>query len=345
VGGKVGRKKSLRDLANRRVVVLSAIAKEKLMRSRIWMTVVAAVLVCLALPALSQQQPGGKGQPGGPGGQGGGRGGFGGGGFGGGGFGGGAGLLGLLRVPEVQKELELVDEQMTAIAKLQEEARAAFGGGRGGQGGNTPGGQKGRTKGNNNGASLQTAPAEWFFVQQAQPGQNQQGQKGRGGFQITDEQRAEFQKQRAEQKAKLAEILLPHQMKRLTEIYIQQLGTRALDEEDIAKELNVTEAQKSQIAKIREDGSAARRELFAGGGGQSDAEREANRTKMEQMRKADDEKILGLLTADQKTKLEDLKGKPFAMPEAPPGGRGGPGGQKGGPGGQKGAPGGTRPKN
>src|SRR5262249_53851637 len=154
---------------------------------------------------------GGKGGPGR-----GGPGGFGG--FGGGGFGG-TSLLGLLRIPEVQKELELVDEQMTAIQKLQDEARAAFGGGRGGPGGD---GTKGRTKGKGNGASIQNPPAEWFFVQQAQPGQGQGqgGRRGGGGFgQLTDEQRAEFQKQRAEQKAKLAEILLPHQMKRLTEIY------------------------------------------------------------------------------------------------------------------------------
>src|SRR6185436_3931099 len=109
------------------------------------------------------------------------------GGFGGGGFGGGnASLLGLLRIPEVQKELELVDEQMTAITKLQEEARAAFGGGKGGPPGGD--GQKGRTKGKGGtGASLQNIPAEWFFVQQNQQGQGQQGQKGRGGFQLTDE--------------------------------------------------------------------------------------------------------------------------------------------------------------
>ena len=47
---------------------------------------------------------------------------------------------------------------------------------------------------------------------------------------------------------------------------------------------------------------------------------------MTEMRKATDEKILAVLTADPKTKFEELKGKPFELPEGALRGPGGPGG-------------------
>src|SRR5262245_13609017 len=227
-------------------------AKEHAMRSRVVMaTVVATALACLAATLHAQDQGqkgqrGQRGQGGQPGGRGtGGFGGFGGG-FGGfGGFGGrgGTSRLQLLNVEAVQKELELVDEQLTAIQKVRDELRPMGFGGRGGApGGDAGGRRRGGNGGNNpppNGASLQSA--DLYFVQAQQPpGQGGQGGQGRrgggqggaggfGNFQLTDEQRAEFEKQRLErlkqEKDKLAEILLPHQMKRLNEIYIQQLGT------------------------------------------------------------------------------------------------------------------------
>jgi hypothetical protein len=299
------------------------------MRFRLVVTLMVSALACIVFPALAQQ-PGGKGRGGPPGGFSGGM---------GGGFG--TSRLFLLRVPEVQKELELVDEQLTAIQKLQEE----LGGGRGR--GGTPGndGKRGREPGNagddgkkSNSGALRSVPADWYFVQAQEQNQPQgQGRRGFGGQPPTDEERAQFEQQRLErahqEKAKLAEILLPHQMKRLTEIYIQQAGAAALDDEDIAKELNITADQKAQMAKVRDENRQTlgpqMRDLFQPGGDQ-----EAARAKMAELRKAGDDKVFAVLNAAQKAKFEEMKGKPFDLPEgalrAAFGGRGGPpGGQRG----------------
>lgn len=301
-------------------------------------------LVGLMSAGAVAQQPGqrGDGQRG--------RGAPGGGGFFFGGGGGGMSRLMLLGISEVQKELELADEQVKEIQKMQEELRARFRppGGPGG-----PGGDGRRGRGNNErregepGGADRTSrpiPADWYFVQaQQQPDQG----RGRGGFgQLTDEQRAEFEKRRLEQareeKAKLADILLPHQVERLTQIFVQVAGVEALRDEDIAKELEMSDAQSAKVAEVRRANQEAMgeqmRELFGGGGG----DRDAARAKMEEIRKANDAKVLAVLSPQQQKKFEEMKGKPFKMPEGAGrggfGGRGGPGGP-GGRGGPAGTPG------
>jgi hypothetical protein len=292
----------------------------------------AIALLGVAVTVLAQQ-PGQRG-PGGPGGPGG-RGGFGG--FGG--FGGMTSKMGLLRIPEVRKELELADEQVAELDKFSEEMRAKYPfPGRGGPGAPGGGGDRGRRGGNNPNTEASNAPpADWYFVQaQEQPGQ---GRGGRGGFQMTDEQRAQFEKQQAErareERAKLADVLLPNQLKRLNEIYVQQAGANALFDEEIAKELGINDAQKSKLTATRtanqESMGAQMREIFQGGG-----DRDASRAKIDEIRKANDAKLLAVLTPDQQTKFEQMKGKPFTMPEnagrgGPPGGFGGRrGGNRGG---------------
>lgn len=295
------------------------------MRFKHLLTGVAVALISLGALAVAQQPgqrggpPGGRGFPG----------------FGGfGGFGGGfASRLGLLSIPEVRRELELADEQVEALEKIREEIRTrfpmpGFPGGRGP--GGPPDGQRGRRGGRNNEA-LRNVPTDWFFVQAQE---QQPGGRGRGGFgQLTEEQRAEFERQRRErakfEREKLAEILLPHQLKRLTEIYIQVAGVAALQDDDIAAELGITEAQKSKMAEvqasIREEMGAQMRELFQGGG-----EREAIQAKMQELRRNAEAKVLAVLTPEQQKKFEEMKGKPFNMPEGF--GRGGFG--PGGPGGR-----------
>jgi hypothetical protein len=311
-------------------------AKEFTMRFKFFSSLAIVAGLCFAAVAMAQQpaqpgQPGGRGRGGPPGG-----GGFGM--FGGGGGGFGTSRLRLLQVDEIRKELELADEQVAAIKELDEELRAKYptiGGRGGGPGGGAPGRRGGN---NNNEGALRTVPAQWYFVtQEQQPAQPGQGRGGRGGPQMTPEQIAEMEKQRAERdkeaNAKLADILLPHQVKRLNEIYIQQAGTAALLDDDVSKLLNVSAAQKTKITEVRQQSQesfgAAMREMFQGVG-----DRDANRAKMEELRKSNDAKVLAVLSADQQKKFEELKGKPFAMPEG--GGRGGPGAGRGAPGGTRG---------
>jgi Spy/CpxP family protein refolding chaperone len=246
--------------------------------------------------------------------------------------------LALLRIDAVKKELELLDDQVAAIQKLEEEMRASRpqrgqgNRGQGNRGQRNRGGAGGapRRPAAQDGTSLQFAPGQ-YFVQQ--PGQRQ------GRPELTEEQRArieEFRKQAAERQKKenekLAEILLPHQMKRLNEIYIQQLGIAALQNEEIAGKLKITDDQKKKMEEVttanRQEMGAQMRELFQGGGDQI-------REKITAMRKKADEKVLAVLTGAQKKEFEDMKGKPFEMPQGAlrgPG-RGGPGGGNRRPGG------------
>ena len=93
----------------------------------------------------------------------------------------------------------------------------------------------------------------------------------------------------------------------------------------MAKQLGISDAQKAEITKVRDANWQAMgtqgREAFAG---LDDAARAA---KFAEMRKSNEDKVLALLTAAQRTKFEELKGKPFAMPEGA--GRGGFGGRGG----------------
>jgi hypothetical protein len=293
----------------------------------------AVCLLGLATAVIAQQPGQGQGQQGR---RGGGGGPPGGGMFGGGMFGGGfISRMFLARNDAVRKELELADEQVAEIDKVNEELRAKYPsmfGGRGGGGppGGGPGGRRGGGTNNNNneGASL-AVPTPWYFVVAQDP---QQGQ-GRGrGPQFTPEQMAEMEKARLErtreENAKLAEILLPNQLKRLNEIYVQQAGVAALQDEDIAKQLTISDAQKAQLTKIRDEFSAKRREMFQpGGGGGGDFE--AARAKIIEMNKVQDEQLLAVLNPQQKAKFEEMKGKPFTMPEGGFGRGGGPGGNRG----------------
>lgn len=244
---------------------------------------IAKLLIMLALvtavagaEVAKAQQPQGGPRQGGPGGFGGFGGGFGG--FGRGGFGGG-GLLGLARIEAVQKEIEALDEQVADINKLVEEQRAQ------------------------------------------RPGQ---GDRPQVNFQeLSEEERnkliAEFreraEKQAAETNAKLEEILLPNQIKRLKEIALQQQGTQALNSPEVAEQLKITDEQKEKLAAANRENQEAMQKAFAdlrGGGGQPDFA--AMGEKMRELRKAADDKLLAVLTDEQKAEFEKLKGEPFEIP-------------------------------
>jgi hypothetical protein len=282
--------------------------------------VALALVLCVAVAA--EAQPGGRGQRG--------QGGFGQGGFGGqfGGGGGGGSLIGLLGNEAVQKELGLTEDQITAVRELQRELRPQRGPGAGGPRGEGRGegrprgeGGEGRRprgpRGSDNEARL-GAPTD-FFVQQPQPGQRRQ---------LSEEERAQLREE-AEARAKkeqeeLAKILKPEQLKRLKEIYIQQAGTQALNTPWVAEELGITADQRERMATARREAAESLREAFQGGG-----DREGARERLAELRRGSEEKLLAVLSADQKRKFEEMKGEPFEMPrpERRPGGPGGAGGR------------------
>lgn len=211
-----------------------------------------------------------------------------------GGFGMGNNLLNLARIEAVQKEIEVVPDQKTKIDKLSEEMR----------------------------------------------GQRQQGE--RPNFrEMSEQEREKFIAQMRERaakeakaaNAKLGEILLPHQMKRLKEIALQQRGTSALTDPEVAEELKLTDAQKKKLDEVNQKNMETMRtkmrELFQGGN------RDGIREKMQEMRKEAEAKVLAVLTADQKKQFDEMKGEPFEMPQRTftrGGRRGGGRGQGGGQG-------------
>ena len=258
--------------------------------------VVAVMFVMAALvSSTAWAQPGGRGGRGG---------------FGFGGFGGTPNLMDLAGIEAVQKEIEALDDQVAAIKKAGEEARAARDAQRG-QGGQRPDFQ------NMSDAEREKAMAEM---------------------------RARREKETEAANAKLGQILLPHQIARLEQISLQQrmrmLGMGVLADPKIAAKLSLTDEQKKKVEAQTEAVGARMRELFQGGN------RDGMREKMEQMRKESDEKYSAMLTADQKAQFEKLKGAEFKMPEGAFGfGRGGQGGGRGGQGGQGGQGRPQRPNN
>ncbi len=203
----------------------------------------------------------------------GGRGGFGGGTGGFGGFGGGGSVLTTLLNDQVQKELEVSDEQKASLTKLNEESR-----------GQRPDFQ-----------ALQNLSAEERADKMKE-------------FQAQALTRA------TETNKKVNDILLPSQQERLKEIIVQTRGVQAAaNNEDLAKALGLTDEQKQKIKDIA----------------------------AEDVQKIIEEKILTVLTADQKAKLEKMKAKKFELDRTAAGaGRGNRGGNNAAPGANP-APGGN----
>jgi hypothetical protein len=97
------------------------------------------------------------------------------------------------------------------------------------------------------------------------------------------------------------------QQKRLIEIWIQSLQGAALGDDEIAKKVDLTDDQKKGIGKLIDDAGAKILELFSPG---SDPGEEGQK-KSEAIRKEAGQKMVALLTDDQKKKYEALKGKEF----------------------------------
>lgn len=215
--------------------------------------------------------------------------------------GGGPDLLGLLRIEEVQKEINLRDDQQEAVQAFGRELRDE------------------RPDFPTNFAEMSQAEREEFRKK-------------------IEESSA---KQAKETKATLQTILEPEQYKRLTEIHIQNEGASALADDDVAAKLNLTEDQKTKIAAAIEEnrekmGEQMRGAFGRGRGGDREGNFAERREQMETLRKEGDERVLAVLTGEQKTAFAAMKGEAFDMPEQRfGGGRGGfGGGRRGGFGGR-----------
>ena len=128
-------------------------------------------------------------------------------------------------------------------------------------------------------------------------------------FQDTTNRREALEKAKeqlmASEKA-VAEILKPEQLKRVKQIHLQLQWWRALSNPEVATALKLTDEQKDKLKSIREEARKARGPFVP-----LSQRSEEEQKKMEEDRKATNEKMINVLTDEQKKKLKELTGKPF----------------------------------
>ncbi len=184
-------------------------------------------------------------------------------------------VVGLLRNEQVREELKITDEQDKAIKQLVKASRP--------ERPELPKGAKIR--------DMNEEDRRAFF----------------------EKMRATQKKRIEEMKLQLEEVLLPQQMKRMKEIVLQIQGVRALSNQDVIEQLGISSEQEEQFQEMRESVQGEMRgkirELFAGGGA-----REGMREKMMELRKEMENQVLDVLTSDQKSQFEEMKGELFEMP-------------------------------
>jgi hypothetical protein len=104
----------------------------------------------------------------------------------------------------------------------------------------------------------------------------------------------------------LAAVLTPDQAKRLKQIALQQRGAMAWNDPEVAEELGLTPAQKSRIKAIQAE---ARKKVAKAPPLGSPPKAWAQ---WKQAVGATNQRLLGVLTAEQKTRWDELIGEPFA---------------------------------
>jgi len=152
--------------------------------------------------------------------------------------------------------------------------------------------------------------------------EEQQGQRGGGGQDLSAEERAKRRTERAAAlNQKIDAVLLDHQRTRLQEVWLQAAGTGALSDADVAKALAITEDQQTKLADARRAAAEAMQEALQGGN--------FDREKIQQLRKEASDKTLAVLTSEQKDKFEKMQGKKVTF-DLTAIGRGGRGQRRGG---------------
>jgi Spy/CpxP family protein refolding chaperone len=131
--------------------------------------------------------------------------------------------------------------------------------------------------------------------------------RGGGGFRAAQEEIAKLNEKAS---AKLAEVLVAEQQKRLMGISIQVNGAAALAEPAIAKELKITKEQEAKLDEVRESNMEAARETFADF---RDLSREEVQAKFQEVRAESDKNLLAVLTSEQQAQFEALKGDPVEV--------------------------------
>jgi hypothetical protein len=144
-------------------------------------------------------------------------------------------------------------------------------------------------------------------------GESLQGLEGQERFTKMQELNRELN---AATTPKVAEILKPEQMTRIKQISCQLRGASAFSDEEIAKKLNLSETQKSEIEGLVRDSFAEMRKIREEAGD----DREAAAKKFTELRKEILSKAEAKLNDEQQKTWKEMLGAPFEFrPDPRPG--------------------------
>jgi hypothetical protein len=118
-----------------------------------------------------------------------------------------------------------------------------------------------------------------------------------------EERQKRFTESRDASQKAVSEILNAEQQKRYKQIGLQLRGLSALDDPEVASSLGLSDEQKKKVEEIQTAAREEMRSAFQDGGG--------DREKFRAAREATNEKLQGVLTAEQKTTWQELTGEPF----------------------------------
>lgn len=124
----------------------------------------------------------------------------------------------------------------------------------------------------------------------------------------------EFQEAAKKADQQALALLDDTQKKRLKELWIQRSGNRIVMNEEIGKELGITDAQKAKLKELNEAQNQANQEIFEKMRN-GELDRSELRPLMEKNNKALGEEIGKVLTADQRAKLKAMGGAEFKFDE------------------------------
>jgi hypothetical protein len=125
------------------------------------------------------------------------------------------------------------------------------------------------------------------------------------GFGQFSEIRAEMDRLNREASAEVDKILNDGQKMRLQEIAIQVNGPAALNDPSVVEQLKLTDDQKTKLEEARAENNKVAEDAMADFGEMS---REERREKFRELGDAAGDRLLGVLTDEQKTQFKEMEG-------------------------------------
>jgi hypothetical protein len=126
-----------------------------------------------------------------------------------------------------------------------------------------------------------------------------------------EERRKMLQERAQANEVALAEALNPEQFRRVKQISWQQRGVHAFGDAEVAEALRLTDDQKEKIKAVQEEALGEGRGGFGRGGFGRGGHREEARERSAALRRGTEDKVMNLLTAEQKARWKELAGAPF----------------------------------